>query len=79
MLSVLRIGNLQILGHLKSLWFFLCCHVLLLYILQLLCYPFKAFKEYNVDLLEGLSFDATIVESSKLPLNHCLNFLCGYP
>ena len=79
MLSVLRIGNLQALGHLTSLLFvFLCCHVLLLYILQLLCYSFKAYKEYNVDLLEVLSFDATSVESSQLPYSHCLNFLCGY-
>ena len=35
-------------------------------------------KNVTVDLSEGLSFDATIVESSQLAFSHCFDFLCGH-
>ena len=35
-------------------------------------------KNIRIDLLEGLSFDASIVESGQLPFNHCFNFLSLY-
>ena len=62
--------------------FLICSFYVIMYFCGIFCSSsailLRPTKNITVDLSEGLSFNATIVESSQLAFNHCFNFICGY-